>query len=659
MSASGCSEELVWSEKRDGGGWKASLVVLSQTLIHIPFTQLLALIRHRLKKQRSRLFPSYEARRIRKIFLHDWPLARRRANQPEIFISPLNPERLACLLAAWRDLQNGKITVLNRVETFPPGSFWSLFEQRILPPLVIETLHYHQVLADCAELLHADAWPNDTEEFPDRQGVLDAIQEIIRSWREKFPVGSNAGWTAFAAAWRVGSWLKIDQILSMWPLKNSDNLRGMLAVALFEQGLFIERNLESHLGGNHLLNNLCGLAQLAGYFEGPASERWMKILRRDLPVQLKKQILPDGGHYELSPMYHCLVMSDLLSAAESLRTVDAGWVEEHLHEPVQRMGGFLAAVLHDDGDIPFFNDAVLGQAPSPMDLFQRLERLAGSEIDPAGEKAATPNVLTHSGFVRLKARGLTAIIDQGRLGPDELMGHVHSDALSFEVSFKHQRVLVNRGVYEYTSGPRRNEARSIRSHNTPCVDDCEQAEIWSSFRVGQRRHLDEHFFIETGDGWRAGGGWRTPGGVSIQRSIILTGQGRLEVWDSIKGEGSHRISIPFHWGPSLEVRLCSQSPFTQGLGACREWESHGQDVKFYGKTYSHPPGELLAEPTTWWPGFYREERIERLKFHQKSAALPVLVWTVFSPFPELLAETDEIWKDQAHKLLNDPALMRK
>lgn len=167
------------------------------------------------------------------------------------------------------------------------------------------------------------------------------------------------------------------------------------------------------------------------------------------------------------------------------------------------------------------------------------------------------------------------------------------------------------------------------------------------------------FLLKPGmDGVR-GGGWRTPGGVSIQRSIILTGQGRLEVWDSIKGEGSHSISIPFHWGPSLEVRLCSQSPFTQGLGACREWEIHGQDVKFYGKTYSHPPGELLAEPTTWWPGFYREERIERLKFHQNSADLPVLVWTVFSPFPELLAETDEIWKDQAHKLLNDPALMRK
>ena len=48
------------------------------------------------------------------------------------------------------------------------------------------------------------------------------------------------------------------------------------------------------------------------YFDGPAADFWLRrglfILRRELA----EQVLEDGGHFELSPMYHALILEDLL-----------------------------------------------------------------------------------------------------------------------------------------------------------------------------------------------------------------------------------------------------------------------------------------------------------------------------------------------------------
>lgn len=630
------------------------LPVLYRTLSHIPFSQILALFRHRLKKVWNSLLSSSEASRISKQFSQEWPHTSRRFQKPESAHPLTSPDRTASIQSVWEDFSRGMITILNRQETFPPENFWAGLSHQNLPPLVVETLHYHQYLADFAELLITDPHQTGCGISASQQEVLETIHSLFQSWHRMFPIGSRSGWTAFASAQRVGAWLKVSQIISRIETKESQEFQVHLNEALFEQGLFIEQNLEWHLGGNHLLNNLCGLAQLVGFFQGTASDRWLKILKRHLPAQLKKQILPDGGHYERSPMYHSLVMSDLLSAAESLLLADAGWTEDHLKDPLNRMGAFLEAILHDDGDIPFFNDTVLGQTPSPDSLLQRLHDIFGTTSGTRA-KDESPQVLDHSGFIRLKAQGLTVIIDQGRLGPDELMGHVHSDALSFEVSYQGQRVLVNRGVYEYTSGPRRQEARSIQSHNTPCVDGFEQAECWGSFRVGRRHHLDEHFFIATEDSWRGGGAWRLPCGVVIQRSIILTHQGKIEVWDSIQGKGLHSISIPFYWGPSLQVNLSPQSLSSREKGVRQSWELRGKDLTIYGKTFSNLACDLLVEPVRRWPGFYREENIERLVFRSDAAPLPLLVWTVFSPFPDQLSETDQQWERRGPALLQDPA----
>ena len=71
----------------------------------------------------------------------------------------------------------------------------------------------------------------------------------------------------------------------------------------------LNKKLEYHLLGNHLLENAFALLFGAYYFGDETIYRSSKKL---LEAELKEQILNDGGHFELSPMYHKLILTRLL-----------------------------------------------------------------------------------------------------------------------------------------------------------------------------------------------------------------------------------------------------------------------------------------------------------------------------------------------------------
>ena len=48
------------------------------------------------------------------------------------------------------------------------------------------------------------------------------------------------------------------------------------------------------------------------FFEGPDADRWVGLGLKILSKELNEQILEDGGHFELSPMYHSIILEDLL-----------------------------------------------------------------------------------------------------------------------------------------------------------------------------------------------------------------------------------------------------------------------------------------------------------------------------------------------------------
>ncbi len=82
--------------------------------------------------------------------------------------------------------------------------------------------------------------------------------------------------------------------------------------SLAVQVRFLRKRLEVHLLGNHLFANAKALVFAGLYFSGDEAEEWLQkglsILEREVP----EQVLGDGGHFERSPMYHSIILEDLL-----------------------------------------------------------------------------------------------------------------------------------------------------------------------------------------------------------------------------------------------------------------------------------------------------------------------------------------------------------
>ena len=155
---------------------------------------------------------------------------------------------------------------------------------------------------------------------------------------------------------------------------------------------------------------------------------------------------------------------------------------QFLQQTIERMVHYLPVVLHPDGEIALFSDSAIGNAPPPRDVISQAANLFHVE-PPRSDQAISR---ADSGYFRIGDVNDALIIDAGLCCPDELPAHAHCDVLSFELSLSGSRVIVDSGVYSYQELKWRNMFRSTSSHNTIKVDGLEQAEIWGSFRVGER-----------------------------------------------------------------------------------------------------------------------------------------------------------------------------
>lgn len=90
--------------------------------------------------------------------------------------------------------------------------------------------------------------------------------------------------------------------------------------SIAEQARFLEARIEWHVMGNHLIANAKALLFASTLYSGNESNRWYKTGIALLRKQLKVQILADGGHFELSPMYHSLVLEDILDVVNLLQS---------------------------------------------------------------------------------------------------------------------------------------------------------------------------------------------------------------------------------------------------------------------------------------------------------------------------------------------------
>jgi len=413
--------------------------------------------------------------------------------------------------------------------------------------------------------------------------------DLIEHWIRDNPPYLGCGWEPYTLSLRIVNLVKW---LHQQPHPREgwlDNL-ALQAHALSEQ-------IEYHILANHLFVNGKALLFAGCFLQGPHAERWQAQGLKILDHEVIEQFLPDGAHFELSPMYHASLLWDMCDLVNLASHTPLPALQRRLVEwknIVKRGIVWLRSMLHPDGDIPFFNDATLGIAPRLRDI-----EIYASALDccPPVEAAPPPLSAKHhleSGYAVINFdESCKALLNFAQVAPAYQPGHTHADTLSFELSLFGQRLFVNSGTSQYGEDPERQRQRSTAAHNSVEVDNENSSEVWAGFRVARRARTTLETFEQSGDSIRVRchhDGYRRLKGRNLhEREWVATAR-TLQINDRVTGTFGHALSRLFVHPDAAVFHDKEQLTITL---------PHGRVIDV------HIQGALAVKvvPSTWHPEF--------------------------------------------------------
>ena len=192
--------------------------------------------------------------------------------------------------------------------------------------------------------------------------------------------------------------------------------------------------------------------------------------------------------------------------------------------------------------------------------------------------------------------------------------NLKGQGISFELSLKGRRVIVDSGCFHYEKTLIRQYNRGNAGHNTLTIDKQNQSEIWDVHRCARRARplhakLKTHtagtiHFEGAHDGYR-----KLPGSPVHHRRIVWFGQTcRLE--DKVEGKGLHDIESRLHIHPSLYVVFQENGVSIQ---------ANQEEVL---KIFLEPGGRIQKTEGWYCPEFGMKTRCPVLLSTHKNVSLP-------------------------------------
>jgi len=186
--------------------------------------------------------------------------------------------------------------------------------------------------------------------------------------------------------------------------------------------------------------------------------RALKGMTRQMTDALERQILPDGGHISRNPGALIELLLDLLPLRQAFAARNVP-PPRALLNAIDRMMPMLRFFRHGDGNFALFN----GMGPTPPDLLAT----ALAYDDARGTPVANA---PHSGYQRLQSDGTIVLVDTGRPPPIAVSHEAHAGCLSFELSSRQQRIVVNCGLPAANRESWRHVARATPAHSTVTIN---------------------------------------------------------------------------------------------------------------------------------------------------------------------------------------------
>ena len=337
-------------------------------------------------------------------------------------------------------------------------------------------------------------------------GDAEGARAAMLAWIERHPPRPGDAWHPYPLSTRAGNWLAA---LALEP----EAATSAIVESLWSQLLYLRAQCRGRHPREPRDPQRAGAPARGGRLRvGGAARRRQRLLARELP----EQVLSDGGHYERSPVYHLIVLRDLLE-------VEAAVPGSVPADVIERMQRFAAGLARPDGQPALFNDGTLDLAPQlelpppqeGLSVFPRPATPSGAAAASGWRSTAGRPRRRTCRRTRTQTRSRSSSGSTARRSWSTRACRPTSRAPSATGSGARVRIPRSRstGATSSSSGARSAPGRCRRSSLSDAAPGLFEARL------------------------------ETAAGVTHERSIAI-GDGRIEVEDRVGGAGEIESALP-------------------------------------------------------------------------------------------------------------------
>jgi len=339
-----------------------------------------------------------------------------------------------------------------------------------------------------------------------------------------------------------------------------------------------------------------------------------------MTASLREQLLPDGVHGELTPIYHALLTGYGL---DFLDLFGAAGVAADLREDTVRMVDFLAAIMRPDRRMFVVGDTPDGYALPPVlaraaRLLDRADLAALAADGQQGQASGKRNAaFTDGGFYTFRSGWEPEAVWLGvHCGPEPIEPfHSQFDRGTFELMAFGRLLMCDPGVFNYKSGDRGREAfRRTAAHQCLTLNGANAA------RAGRcRQWLDD-------DG-QGNAGLTVENasypGLTHRRTVFFVQRRWFVLVDEALGDATGEIDLHFQLTPGPAVidpaAKTARTDFPAG-GNVLVWAA------------PEAPVTLAAEEAWYSPKWWQKEPLPALRYRHHAGQAPARFVTVIVPY---------------------------
>ncbi len=396
------------------------------------------------------------------------------------------------------------------------------------------------------------------------------MDALLNSWICANPVpldhngGGDPAWETLSTAVRIyGVWLKL-----FFGLKDSrvfrHETRIMMLKSFYEHAEHLMQR--SVTGENNWLIVESQTLALTGMLfpEFKRAQDWREEGWNRLKPCMDKQVFDDGAQYELSSGYHMMAISGFRDPYRIAR-MNGLEISDGMEDMLQKAHAYTMNLCRPDLVQAKPNDsgsnnlsAADGNAwlATGGKLFNRDDMIWAGTGGTEGKKPESGSVaFDHAGYYVMRSgwdrddRWL--FFDGASFGK----AHHHEDKLHFELYAYGEPLILDSAITGYMAGSWTGYYRHSRAHNTLLLDGqgqnrkrSESMEDWIADSAGRNTWYSagDVDFVESAYN---SGYEDIQGAFSHTRAVLFLRKRHWIIFDSMSGQGQHRIDALFHFRP--------------------------------------------------------------------------------------------------------------